>query len=496
MIIISIHLQEGTFDRHIYFDDGVNLIHSARNSCGKTTLMRFILYGLGFNIPGTKKIHFGRCQVKITLYVERLGNIDLIRNADPIIELVTKDETKQFALPFQQHELHSILFGSNNKDILNNLLGCFYVDQEKGWTLLNRGVVIGSIHFNIEELIRGLSGIDCSKLISQKDQASKELIKYKAMYSVALYREQVQQENGDLSGESFDTELDSQIDQLNVEFQRIKQELKRINQTLADNKRFQNFIEELRLFVRSPEGSTFCVTKENLVGFKDATALLQAKNKILFLQQTRLQEQLRLLQIKKEEEAQQLSFFKSITPIEMFDKSVSRLPINSISTKREIDRLTKEIHNLQESITSATKRNSTVTPSMASTIIKYCTELGINTSESPISETYIFTSNLKELSGAVLHKTVFAFRLAYISEVEKLLQIRLPILLDSPSGKEVDRYNVDVMMDILKRDFSDHQIIIASIFEYDFPIIKKIEIGDRLICNLINDGIYNPDKIN
>ena len=126
----------------------------------------------------------------------------------------------------------------------------------------------------------------------------------------------------------------------------------------------------------------------------------------------------------------------------------------------------------------------------------YCTELGINTSESPISETYIFTSNLKELSGAVLHKTVFAFRLAYISEVEKLLQIRLPILLDSPSGKEVDRYNVDVMMDILKRDFSDHQIIIASIFEYDFPIIKKIEIGDRLICNLINDGIYNPDKIN
>ena len=66
----------------------------------------------------------------------------------------------------------------------------------------------------------------------------------------------------------------------------------------------------------------------------------------------------------------------------------------------------------------------------------------------------------------------------------------------APSGKEVDRYNVDVMMDILKRDFSDHQIIIASIFEYDFPIIKKIEIGDRLICNLINDGIYNPDKIN
>lgn len=485
MIIRSIHLQEGTFEKDICFDDGVNLVHSARNSRGKTTLMRFILYGLGYSIPGTKKIRFQRCHVKLTIFIEYLGEVELERNSESIIELKTADGVKQFVLPVQQHELHSILFKNSNVDILDNLLGCFYVDQEKGWTLLNRGVVIGSIHFNIEELIRGLSGTDCSDLIIQKQKATRELNKYREMHSVALYREQLQEENGDLSADSFIDELDSEIDQLNILLHQAKSELKRIDHTLDDNKRFRKFIEELRLFVKPPKGSPFCVTQENLVGFEDATLLLQAKRKMLLLQQTRIQEQIKNLQAQRDEETQQLSFFKTVSPIEVFDKKISQLPINALSVKREIDRLTKEIHDLQERITSATKRNSSVTPSMAATIIKYCTELGINTEETPITENYMFTSNLKELSGAVLHKTVFAFRLAYICEVEKALSIRLPILLDSPSGKEVDQFNVDAMMDILKRDFSDHQIIIASIFEYDFPVVRKIEIRDRLINDLI-----------
>ena len=37
------------------------------------------------------------------------------------------------------------------------------------------------------------------------------------------------------------------------------------------------------------------------------------------------------------------------------------------------------------------------------------------------------------------------------------------------------------MMNILKRDFSDHQIIIASIFKYDFPQFNIIEIYNYLI---------------
>ena len=106
-------------------------------------------------------------------------------------------------------------------------------------------------------------------------------------------------------------------------------------------------------------------------------------------------------------------------------------------------------------------------------------ELGID--ESHNTEKYLFTSNLKELSGAILHKTVFAFRLACLLEVEKHLNIKFPIILDSPSGKEIDKQNIEAMVEILKRDFANNQIIIASIYEYSLTDVNKISIVDRLI---------------
>ena len=165
MIIKSIRITEGLFSRFIEFSDNANLIHSKQNSKGKTTLLRFLLYSLGYNIPNTRKIKFERCEVETMLFAEKIGDATLSRTASDHIVLSTNDERTTYVLPEQQNELHSVLFGTENADILDNLLGAFYVDQEKGWTLLNRGVAIGSIHFNIEELIRGLSGRDCSSLI-------------------------------------------------------------------------------------------------------------------------------------------------------------------------------------------------------------------------------------------------------------------------------------------------------------------------------------------
>ena len=75
--------------------------------------------------------------------------------------------------------------------------------------------------------------------------------------------------------------------------------------------------------------------------------------------------------------------------------------------------------------------------------------------------------------------------LAKQSILEKHLQIKLPIILDSPRGKEVDQENIDLMMNILKRDFSENQIIIASIYCYSFPEIHEIELKENLIDQLV-----------
>lgn len=60
----------------------------------------------------------------------------------------------------------------------------------------------------------------------------------------------------------------------------------------------------------------------------------------------------------------------------------------------------------------------------------------------------------------------------------------LSIILDSPSGREITKKNVNAMIDILNRYFSDNQIIIASIFQYNIDIINIIDIEDRLVNEL------------
>ena len=179
-------------------------------------------------------------------------------------------------------------------------------------------------------------------------------------------------------------------------------------------------------------------------------------------------------------ENEQTAFWETETIAETFDRRLSSVPINAIIIEREIKRLEASLKSVRKTISENTKANNDVVDSLYKNVLKYAIELGIGNDES-LASSYLFTSNLKELSGALLHKTVFAFRLAYIIEIERALNIRLPIILDSPSGKEVDKANIQLMVDILKRDFSNHQIIIASIFEYGFDAVNTIEIKNQLI---------------
>ena len=60
----------------------------------------------------------------------------------------------------------------------------------------------------------------------------------------------------------------------------------------------------------------------------------------------------------------------------------------------------------------------------------------------------------------------------------------MPILLDSPKGKEVDDINIGKMMQILQRDFPDNQIIIASIYHYvpnEHVILLEGQLLDKII---------------
>ena len=173
MIINSIHIEENGVKRFIAFSDRNNLIHSYANSKGKTTLLRLMLYSIGYSVPNTKHIKFENCKVESQITLDNGEVLLLYRESKDYIELKRNNSVSTYILPSDEFALHKIIFNANNIELINNLLGVFYFDQEKGWTLLNRGVVIGSIRFNIEELIRGIAGIDCSDLYRQKKLKNK-----------------------------------------------------------------------------------------------------------------------------------------------------------------------------------------------------------------------------------------------------------------------------------------------------------------------------------
>lgn len=486
MLIKSIYIRDGLFERTVIFEDGANLVFSKKNSCGKTTLVRFILYALGYSIPSTKKIKFETCFVKLKIILDNGKSIFLIRENNYSITLMYDGKDEMYVLPEQIGELHAIVFNTENVDILSNLLGAFYFDQEKGWTLLNRGVVIGSIHFNIDGLIRGIAGKDCSKLIEREKRVISDLAKYRQMFSIAQYRDSVS-ENSMIDG-TYQEKNDIELEQLRMKQASVEREIRRINQSINGNRKFQEFVEDMKLLIRTDDGKYITVTKDNIVGLNDSIDLLVAKKKILSHDLSQIFSKIDRIIREQEKENGQLSFFESDSIAEAFDKKIVTIPMNQVAIKKEIDRLEKEQKSVGEEIRRISRSDNDIVSSLYKTIVSYATELGIGDSES-ITKKYLFTSNLKELTGAILHKTVFAFKMAYILELEKKLNIKLPIILDSPSGKEVDQGNIELMMNILKRDFKENQIIIASIYEYSFSEIHKIELEGQLLNQLVADNI-------
>ena len=455
MKFISLHIKEGIYARKIEFIDGVNLIFSKKNSRGKTTALRILLYGLGYAIPNTKKMKFEKLDIKLEVEIEKNRRVLLNRINKSLLELTVDNEKQTFILPNQQDALHKFLFKTDNKDILSNLLGSYYLDQEKGWTLLNRGKVIGEIRFNIESLIRGLSDIDCKDLIAEEKKLNNELEKYRQMRKVSEYRDSILSKENSLVLDTREDEINSELDQLYITERQLSIEIYRIDRTLSDNRRIGKYISEMKLLINF-KGEDICVSEENIVGLTDSIEFLKAKRRYIANQLKDVKD--RILKIKK-------------------DKQVLQIPLNTKAIKKQIDSITEEKKKITKKINKLTKESASFVSFISNKIEKYGKELELEN----ITKGYLFTDDLKVLSGAVLHKSAFVFRLAYILAIQEKLNIKLPLILDSPSGKEVDRENVTKMMEILKRDFSENQIIIASIFDYDFDNINKVEIFDRLL---------------
>jgi hypothetical protein len=475
-------IQVGNF----IFSEKINLIYSKKNSVGKSTLLRMLLYALGYPIPSLRGINFDNYDLELILLDDLNSSWNLQRRND-YISLVNEKEAYHFSLPSDLHSVHEKIFRTNNIEVLDNLLGAFYMDQEKGWTLLNRGVAIGKIRFSIEALVRGLSNRTDNKLLEELKIKKREVEKYKYMFDMSKYQNQIKKLGENIAYDTPAEEVDIQIKTLLNEREPIKNELERIKSVITDNKSLIDYISKYKIVVRNDDGVEIPVNANTIKYYRENENYLIAKRKIYEKKITDIDRKISNLQKLQENEN---ILIKLQTTTQLFDAKVLGIPLDQIALEKTIGRINKEIKDLETTLTNKIKVKNPIVTELFEYIRAYALKLNIDDKYVRPYEDYVFTDDLKSLSGAIFHKIVFCFKMSYIKIILKYTGIKLPIILDSPSGREIDEINIKEMIEMLKKEFVEHQVIIASIHTYNFKDVNIISLVDTLL-----HAVHPEDKI-
>ena len=245
---------------------------------------------------------------------------------------------------------------------------------------------------------------------------------------------------------------------------------------LTKNEDYLKYIESLGLSVRCPDGGIVELTRDNLSGFEETQTVINLR--VFHLGQEI--EKLRKEEFELEQELNNSQYLVKVeNPIELFEQRLQLITAPKEVIASEIKRLKEDKKAIEDRIKFSLRDDTN--QHIFDNILKFARKLNVEDYLNS-DKNFVFTSDLKSLSGTVLHKIVFCYKMAYIIEMQKYLGLTLPIVLDSPSGREVDQKNIEDMFDILNDEFRDNQIIIASIFKYSrFDVDELIEIKRNLL---------------
>jgi hypothetical protein len=328
-------------------------------------------------------------------------------------------------------------------------------------------------------LLRGLTDKSDDELTKRLAAIKWELPKYKHMLDIAKYKAEINKLGETVYSDSPTDEIDTALEVLYCERKPLEEELRRIKSVIRKNNSFEKYIASYGLLVKTPDGSEIPVNQDTLVGYADNAHLLVAKQKIVCEQLVEIDrkiDQLEAMQSKNE------TLFDVKSSLEKFDIEISKIEVDALATQKIITKLEKERKYLERQLVTNVKRNNPLVAELHRLISQYAIRLGLDEKYVSARNDFIFTNDLKSLSGTIFHKLVFAFKIAYVALIQNHTGVCLPIIMDSPSGREVSEENVNEMMAILAADYSEHQIIIASIYNgYAFDKKHIIELQDRLL---------------
>lgn len=460
MVINSIEIISNINRKKYEFKNNFNLIFSKQNSRGKTTLLRFILYGIGYSIPATEGIgDFDEYKINVEISIDD-KRIILSRKGESIV-LNKENAKKSFLLPEEQYELHSLLFGINDLLILENLLAVFYIDQEKGWTMLNRGKIIGNNRFNIENYISGLSGKDLGDLYYEKEKLNVEIRKYKNLIKIAEFKDEIVD---NLAISKTNEEISLLIknkNKLAYQMELKEKDISEVEDVIKNNENFIDYIENMKIMVKGNNGEIIELKKENILNYSENEMYLKYKKSLLEHELFKYKVDYEKT-LKKIEEKNTLFDMKTI--LENMEDNIKNLNLDKNVVENVLTNLINQRKKVNLRIKKYLSTNNNYLNYFYDIIDKYAIELEIKQFIKK-DHSIVLTSKLKGYSGKILAQLAFIFKLAYLKTIEEKFGIKLPFIIDSPRTSEMKEDAATDMMNILKRDFEGYQIIIASVYE-------------------------------
>lgn len=414
MIIKSIDISSINEAFNCSFAPSNNLIYNPQNKQGKTTLIRFIIYGLGYNIPITYPIDAERYTVRITLLVSD-REIELIRDKS-VLTVKIENDTKTFPLSGGNKFALKYILSTDNLDLMSDLLGTFYYDQEKGWSLFNKGTVVGSIEYNIYSLIYSLSGLN-SIIFEKRRQIVGQVKVNKQIVKMSTSQDSLDEYGQGLIA------MDENIQQMQKQINNYSSELESHRKIKTSyeyvgkkNDEMWDYIDSLHLAIMH-EGKSIEISKSNIIGLpetfqlnqhrieKEMATINDLKNKI-----KKLQGQMSELLIQQDINSELLGL--GVRKSFKVDKELSNSNIAIL--KQHLSNLDREINHAIESKNYKKKLDEY--------LLDYCKYLGV--SDLLDYDKLILSSDFKSRTGTSKQLLVLAYRCAALTVVSDYLNVQ------------------------------------------------------------------------
>lgn len=472
-IVFSTNVIDG--EKKIDFRDDFNLIYSQKNSLGKTTLIRIILWAMGFVVPSSAGVEFEYLNFALTLRNHEGEEIIIKSDKEKKIILVKGGAETLLSDDNWRDVIRRAIFGIDDDIMQANLLGAFYIDQEQGWNVANRGKVIGVNVFSIDDILLALSQKSAKNIDEQIAMLSDEVKGYSGLLSMAQSAVEMGRFENAEEEENAVGLIRTRLYELRVRKKYCVERLSALDSALKDSAFIKELIDGYHFTVLADDGSRVPVTSDRIEGLADRDIFIETRRSMLCRElskynseENRLKRELERLEDKEHRESYLSYCMTKIKSIDIKQETVKDIVTN---LKKKIGDLRREKKEMM---------NTDIMQKMSMMMCAYLEELlPRNTYE--MVRNQILTRSFAPFSGAERSKRVIAFKLTYVRIIREFYKVNLPIIIDSPFAKEMDMDNYQRIMHLLRRDFSEHQIIIASIHETVEKPYRKIDLSGGLL---------------